>query len=316
MPEFGWAKLGDGAYGGRYGVVGGGAVPARAGGRAIRRDRRHLRAGAAMTTGIRFIEETPELVPRHEASFYGHIANRIGLNPFEYVPYIAPFGWLPAYPEWKYPSPWMAEQPLPPEVALLWRYEVMTAPPQAFAPFVRDLQVTSDKVIPLIPDFCGWACLGIISERAMLLLESLFPGASYFWPARIVSKDGTPIDRPMFHWVQRHQITFLDQEADDLEQERGATLPRVPLNGVTFQSFSNARAYYEILHNSALRAVLQTLPFWSGDLSCDQPVYRADTFRALKAAGLTGLREIRSTPARIETESYRINRGEFIAGVR
>jgi hypothetical protein len=111
-------------------------------------------------------------------------------------------------------------------------------------------------------------------------------------------------------------MQVLMYQADDLEQERGAKLPRVPLNGVTFRSFWDERAHYEILHNSALRAVLQTLPFWSGDLKCDQAVYRADTFRALKAAGLTGLREIRSTPARIETESYRINRGEFIAGVR
>lgn len=269
-----------------------------------------------MTTGIRFIEETPELAPRHEASFYGHIDNHIGINPFEYVNDVRSFGWLPSYPEWKYPSPWMAEQPLPPEAALLWRYEVMTAPPQAFAPFVRDLRVTDDKLIPLIPDFSGWANLGIISERAMLLLESLFPGASYFWPARIVSKGGTPIDRPMFHWVQRHQIKFLNYQADDLEKERGAKLPRVPLNGVTFRSFWDARAYYEILHNTALRAVLQTLPFWSGDLKCGKPVYRADTFRALKAAGLTVLREIRSTPARIETDTCRINRGEFIAGVR
>jgi hypothetical protein len=76
------------------------------------------------------------------------------------------------------------------------------------------------------------------------------------------------------------------------------------------------RAHFEVIHNAALRAVLQTLPFWSGNLECQQPVYRAVTFRALKAAGLTGLREIRSTPARIETETYRINRGEFIAGLR
>jgi hypothetical protein len=128
-----------------------------------------------MTTGIRFIEETPELVPRHEASFYGHIDNYIGINPFEYVNDIAGFGFLLSYPEWKYPSPWLAEQPLPQEVALLWRYEVMTAPPQAFAPFVRDLRVTNDKLIPLIPDFCGWANLGIISERACCCWNRCFP---------------------------------------------------------------------------------------------------------------------------------------------
>ena len=119
MPGFGWAKLGDGADGDRCGLFGGAAVPMLAGGLAGCRGRGPVQAGAAMTTGIRFIEEPPELMPRHEASFYGHIDNHIGINPFEYVQYIASFGWLLDYPEWKYPSPWMAEQPLPPEAALL-----------------------------------------------------------------------------------------------------------------------------------------------------------------------------------------------------
>jgi ribonuclease R len=57
----------------------------------------------------------------------------------------------------------------------------------------------------------------------------------------------------------------------------------------------------------SLRDFLQTLPFWAGNLTCDAPVYRAETFRVLKAAGLTGLLEVRKTH-----EDYQVKRGEFI----
>ena len=64
------------------------------------------------------------------------------------------------------------------------------------------------------------------------------------------------------------------------------------------------------MHNAALRAVLDGIPFWSGDLECQYPVYRAETFRALKAAGLTGLHEVRNFEP--ETNESHHRRGEFI----
>jgi hypothetical protein len=259
-----------------------------------------------MTYSARFIEEPPELTPRHAAMFYAHCNNTVGDWPFDYVPYTSPFPTPIEYPDWMRPSPYLAEMPLPAGVGPLWMYELLTAPPQAFAPWVADIRVSHDRIIPLIPDICGHANLGIVSERALHLLEELFPGGSYFWPARILSKGGTPLDRPFFHWVQRHNVTFRNVTANTMEAEQGRKLPCIPLTYM-FRAIDDDRGRYDILHNSALRDFLQTLPFWTGNLKCDVPVYRAETFRVLKAAGLTGLREVRKTH-----EDYQVKRGEFI----
>ena len=259
-----------------------------------------------MTYSPRFIEEPPELTPRHAAMFYAHCNNTVGDNPFAYVPGRSGFPTPIDYPDWMRPSPYLAEVPLPAGIGPLWMYEVITAPPQAFAPFVFDLSVSNDRIIPLLPDICGAMGLGIVSERALHLLEELFPGGSYFWPARILSKGGTPLDRPFFHWVQRHNLTFRNVTANTLETEQGRKLPCIPLTYM-FHAIYDRRGRYDILHNSALRDFLQTLPFWAGNLTCDAPVYRAETFRVLKAAGLTGLREVRKTH-----EDYQVKRGEFI----
>ena len=259
-----------------------------------------------MSYSPRFIEEPLELTPRHAAMFYASCFNTVGDNPVAYLPYTSPFPTPKKNPDWMRPSPYLAEVPLPVGVGPLWMYELLTAPPQAFAPWVADLRVSHDRIIPLIPDIWGYAGLGIVSERAMHLLEELFPGGSYFWPARILSKGGTPLDRQFFHWVQRHHVSFLKDEADHLETEQGRKLPSIPLTYM-FHAIPDRRGRYDILHNSALRDFLQTLPFWAGDPRCDYPVYRAETFRVLKAAGLTGLREVRKTH-----EDYQVKRGEFI----
>ncbi|MCA3454502.1 MAG: hypothetical protein IOC92_07775 [Rhodobacter sp.] len=141
----------------------------------------------------------------------------------------------------------------------------------------------------------------------MQVLEGLFPGGSYFWPVTIRSKGGVAIDRPYFRWVQRHQVSFDVDAADAMEKATGQKLPETTIFSEMFPSILDRRGRYDILHNAALRAVLDGIPFWSGDLKCEYPVYRAETFRALKAAGLTGLREVRKTE-----DQYHHKRGEFI----
>ncbi|MFN7597763.1 MAG: hypothetical protein ACK5PT_13635, partial [Cereibacter sp.] len=205
-----------------------------------------------MSYSPRFIEEPPELTPRHAAMFYTHCNNLVGDNPVDYVPHTWSFPAPRHYPDWKRPSPYLAEVPLAAGVGPLWDYELLTAPPQAFAPWVADLRATNDRIIPLIPDICSHASLGIVSERAMHLLEDQFPGGSYFWPARILSKGGTPLDRPFFHWVQRHHVSLLEGEANHLETEQGRKLPCIPLTYM-FPAIDDRRGRYDILHNSALR---------------------------------------------------------------
>jgi hypothetical protein len=44
-----------------------------------------------MTYSPRFIEEPPELTPRHAAMFYASCFNTVGDNPVAYFPYTSPF---------------------------------------------------------------------------------------------------------------------------------------------------------------------------------------------------------------------------------
>jgi hypothetical protein len=260
-----------------------------------------------MAYDSRFIKETPELQPRHVARFYATLDNSKGSMPFADVPSEWGFGFYPIYPEWKRPSAYRRDIALPPEVGPLWYREEIVAPPQAFAPFVSDIRVDHDSLIPLIPDITMERGLGLVSEQAMQLLEGVFPGGSYFWPVTIRSKDGTPIDRPYFRWVQRQQVTFDVDAANAMEKATGQKLPRTTVFAESFNAVPDRRGRYDILHNEALRTVLDGIPFWTGDLCCSSPVYRAETFRALKAAGLTGLREVRKTE-----DEYDHKRGEYI----
>lgn len=260
-----------------------------------------------MAYDSRFKQETPELQPRHVARFYATLYNSKGRMPFTDVPGEWGFGFYPKFPEWKRPSAYRRDIALPAGVGPLWYHEEIVAPPQAFAPFVSDIHVDHDSLIPLIPDVTMERGLGLVSERAMQLLEGVFPGGSYFWPVTIRSKDGTPIDRPYFRWVQRQQVTFDVDAADAMERATGQKLPRTTVFAESFNAVPDRRGRYDILHNEALRTVLDGIPFWTGDLCCASPVYRAETFRALKAAGLTGLREVRKTE-----DEYDHKRGEYI----
>ncbi|MCA3451697.1 MAG: hypothetical protein INF92_15320 [Rhodobacter sp.] len=254
-----------------------------------------------------FKQEIPELQPRHVARFYATLYNSKGRMPFADVPGEWGFGFYPKFPEWKRPSAYRRDIALPAGVGPLWYHEEIVAPPQAFAPFVSDIRVDHDSLIPLIPDITMERGLGLVSERAMQLLEGVFPGGSYFWPVTIRSKDGTPIDRPYFRWVQRQQVTFDVDAANAMERATGQKLPRTTVFSESFNAVPDRRGRYDILHNEALRTVLDGIPFWTGDLCCSSPVYRAETFRALKAAGLTGLREVRKTE-----DEYDHKRGEYI----
>jgi hypothetical protein len=126
----------------------------------------------------------------------------------------------------------------------------------------------------------------------------------------IRSQGGTPIDRPYFRWVQRQQVSFDSDAADAMEKASGQKLPATTIFSDMFPSIFDERGRYDILHNGALRAVLDGIPFWAGNLKCECPLYRAETFRALKAAGLTGLREVRKFNR--ETNESHHRRGEFI----
>jgi len=72
----------------------------------------------------------------------------------------------------------------------------------------------------------------------------------------IRSKDGTPIDRPYFRWVQRQQVTFDVDAANAMERATGQKLPRTTVFAESFNAVPDRRGRYDILHNEALRTVL------------------------------------------------------------
>jgi len=150
-----------------------------------------------MAYTARFKAETPELQPRHAARFYATLSNTVGNMPFTYGPNEAVFGIYPDFPEWKRPSVYRRDVPLPPAVGPLWFREEILAPPQAFAPLLYDLRVDHDDLIPLIPDITMERGLGLVSERAMQLLEGVFPGGSYFWPERSGRKAARRLTGPI-----------------------------------------------------------------------------------------------------------------------
>jgi len=150
-----------------------------------------------MAYDSRFKQEIPELQPRHVARFYATLDNSKGRMPFVDVPSEWGFGFYPIYPEWKRPSAYRRDIALPPEVGPLWYREEIVAPPQAFAPFVSDIHVDHDSLIPLIPDITMERGLGLVSERAMQLLEGVFPGGSYFWPERSGRKAARRLTGPI-----------------------------------------------------------------------------------------------------------------------
>jgi hypothetical protein len=116
---------------------------------------------------------------------------------------------FPTAPWKSWPNdPFLVEQELPPEMGPRWSYKVMTAPPEAFAPFISDLQVGDDTIIPYFPDIFPLMAFPTVSQRARDVLEELFSGGSYFLPINILSADGTPIDVTYYSWVQRHRFDF------------------------------------------------------------------------------------------------------------
>lgn len=195
---------------------------------------------------------------------------------------------FPSAPWKSWPNdPFLVEQELPPEMGPRWSYKVMTAPPEAFAPFVSDLQVGDDTIIPYFPDIFPLMEFPTVSQRARDVLEELFPDGSYFLPINILSADGTPIDVTYYSWVQRHRFVFFVSM-----HEWNPDLPQ--LSWPFYWGGASNYMMWQLSNNPAVRAFLSKFPFWGKSYDCLLPVYNAPTFAALKAAKLTGLVEATS----------------------
>jgi hypothetical protein len=193
------------------------------------------------------------------------------------------------YRNWFSGGDWHRPQAMPADIGWRWSHIVLTAPPSAFAPYIEPPQVKDPAMLALIPDVFAWPALPLVSDRARAVLEAQFPDGSYFFPTTITAANGARTERDYFHWVPRHRLFFnKDHVAGKPEPKRAHVWNFLPVFGGEVQ--------WEMIHNAALRAYLQGLPYWGFHFDLISTLFTSRCFHALKAARLTGL--IENTAAR------------------
>ncbi len=235
--------------------------------------------------------ENPDGTVMREAAFYA----LMGAPRTEHVKFTELDPFFPSskvdanYRNWFSGGAWLCPQTLPADIGWRWSHFVLTAPPLAFAPYTPPPQVTDPAMLALIPDVFAWPALPLVSDRARAVLEAQFPDGSYFLPTTITAANGARTKREYFHWVPRHRLFFKkDNVEGEPEPKRADVWNFLPVFGDEGQ--------WELIHNAALRAHLQGLPYWGYNFRLTCPIFTSRCFHALKAARLTGL--IENTAAR------------------
>ena len=230
--------------------------------------------------------ENPDGTVMREAAFYALMGGpRTKHVEFESLGPLFPSSNVdPDYLNWFSGGAWHRPQAMPADIGWRWSHIVLTAPPSAFAPYIEAPQVKDPAMLALIPDVFTWPALPLVSDRARAVLEAQFPDGSYFFPTTITAANGARTERDYFHWVPRHRLFFnKDKVAGKPEPKRAAVWNFLPVFGDEGQ--------WELIHNAALRAFLQGLPYWGYKLRLNSPLFTSRCFHALKTARLTGLIE-------------------------
>jgi hypothetical protein len=233
--------------------------------------------------------ENPDGRVMREAALYALMGSWAKHVQFESLGPFFPSSKVDAdYLNWFSGGAWLCPQTLPAEVGWRWSYFVLTAPPSAFAPYAPPPQVKDPAMLALIPDVFAWPELPLVSDRARSVLEAQFPDGSYFLPTTITAANGARTERDYFYWVPRHRLFFNnDKVAGKPEPKRADVWNFLPVFGNEGQ--------WELIHNAALRAYLQGLPYWGFHFNLRSTLFTSRCFHALKAARLTGLVENTAT---------------------
>ena len=248
--------------------------------------RRHFVLKSVVESLRSFVEEPDGTVMR-DASFYALMGSPRG-GHVKFVSSTPEIGIRSLDPDhnkwWPVGADYRVAQPLPANVGVRWKYDIMTAPPMAFAPYIAPMQVTDPAMLAQIPDVFTWTSIPLVSDRARAVLQAQFPDGSYFLATTITAADGTRTERDYFYWVQRHRFEFSSAKIDGEMEPRKSDV-------WDFDLPSGSYVQWQMIHNGALRAFLQNLPFWGFELKMQSPVFSRRCFHALKAARLTGLVE-------------------------
>ncbi|MCA3503328.1 MAG: hypothetical protein IOD05_08785 [Rhodobacter sp.] len=236
-----------------------------------------------------FIEQPDGTVMR-EASFYALMGPpRTKHVEFESSGPFFPSGKAdPDHSKWYPGGAYHQPQTLPPDVGRRWRHVILTAPSSAFAPYTPPLQVTDPAMLALIPDVFTKTSVPLVSDRARAVLEAQFPDGGYFLATTITAASSARTERDYFYWVPRHQLIF------NAEKVAGEPEPKSALVW-NFNHPSGDKVQWQLIHNAALRAYLQGLPYWGFHFNLRSTLFTSRCFHALKAARLTGLIENTAT---------------------
>lgn len=133
-------------------------------------------------------------------------------------------------------------------------------------------------------DFAGGGFTTRVSEAAKQVIEEIDPQFSVFEPMDLLERPSMrPAKGPYYHWIVNRRRRY----------KRPTPLDKGRFQDTTSRLGEDAQ--WEVTHVPAVREFLSDVPFWCRTTEGGQIAMRADAFRRLKAAGLTGLVETKFT---------------------
>ena len=132
----------------------------------------------------------------------------------------------------------------------------------------------------LIPDiFLGGGL--VVSDKARKVIEDVAPGFCYFTPAKFIgAQTGKQLSRPIFKVYVRRTLSFEGPPQRPVIRAQGERVPLVDPNSWT-----------SFCHNQAVQDATKDLPVFLFDRFQKHPIFRADLFRELRRANISGLLE-------------------------
>ncbi|MEO1611981.1 MAG: hypothetical protein AAFU55_06470 [Pseudomonadota bacterium] len=235
--------------------------------------------------GTTFRLEVPDGIVKRDALFY--VFSNGGPNvPLE-VQFLDDYvhkRFSPRTEGWGYDSPYRVWTDVAADIGE-WKLEILTFPPEAFAPFYADVSVRGDRLGWLSDIHAG--SMEMVRPAVRAIIEELDPGMNYFFPMKIFNRDtGEVVSDEYSYWLPRRRMWFRPKDRPTGERRLG-----MPFEG----PFSSDAEAWELIHNHALRRFVGEFPFWGLDWELTAPAMSASAYRHLKAEKFVGLQEITST---------------------
>ncbi|WP_316014019.1 imm11 family protein [Roseobacter sp. HKCCA0434] len=167
------------------------------------------------------------------------------------------------------------QMPVPPFMTHWERYHTHSPDLAMFDPVIT----VRDIMLAKLPDIFHAPSTCVVSERAKAVIRSLDPFPHQFSPISVTAKKSGEAAADQFYRFQCNVMLRCRME------DPRATHP------VNFITGGFDRPLTDIFDCSEIHAYLQDIPIWVYFSSDEAPFFNEPTYRALKAAGLTGIDE-------------------------